>query len=114
MTPQECVDHLAIVTAAASQAAEVIDVLTGEGYCVTEVDSDGGMLEEATTTLLVGLSHERLPGLLEILHQHCSTQRRFMPAHADTPMVQVEPMVIEVEVGGATVYTLNVEHFEQL
>ncbi len=114
MTPQRAVDQLAIVTTAASQVTAVTDMLTGEGYSVTQVDSDGGVLSDPTTSLFVGLSRERLPRLLEIVRECCSTRRRLMPAHAEAAMVQVEPMVIEVEVGGATVYTLNVERFEQL
>ena len=113
MTPQGPVDQLAIITVAASQVAAATDMLTGEGYCVTQIDSDGGVLSNATASLFVGLSRERLRRLLEIVRECCRARRRLMPAHAEAAMVQVEPMMIEVEVGGAMVYALNVERFEQ-
>jgi uncharacterized protein YaaQ len=114
MTGAGAGDQLAIVTVSAAQAGPLTDALTGEGYCVTQVDSHGSVLSEPKVSLFIGLSRERLPRLLEMLRKCCPSRRRLMPAHADTPLVEVQPMMIEIEVGGATVYVLDVERFEQL
>jgi uncharacterized protein YaaQ len=113
MTAQGSVDQLAIVTVSAAQARSLTDSLVEEGYSVTQVDSDGGVLTEPTVSLLVGLASDRLPRLLDLVGTRCPSRRRLMPAHAETPLVEVRPMLVEVEVGGASVYVVEVERFEQ-
>jgi uncharacterized protein YaaQ len=112
--PHSVINQLVIANVAGSQAGELTDRLTRNGFYVTQVDSSGGILYEATTTLLIGLDEEHLPQLLENVRECCHTRRRYVPAHVEAPMLEVQPMMIEAEVGGATIYTLNVERFEQL
>jgi uncharacterized protein YaaQ len=114
MAPRRSGDQLAIVTVSAAQAGPLTDALTQERYCVTQVDSDGGVLSEPTVSLFIGLEQGRLRHLLELVRSRCPSRRRLMPAHAETPLVEVQPMMVEVEVGGATVFVLDVERFEQL
>jgi uncharacterized protein YaaQ len=114
VSPRESVNQLIIANVAGSQAGELTDQLTRSGFYVTQVDSSGGILYEATTTLLIGLNGARLSKLLDIVRECCHTRRRYVPAHVEAPLLEVQPMMIEAEVGGATVYALNVERFEQL
>ena len=114
MTPQDTVNQLVIATVSGGQAAALTDKLTRDGFYVTQVDSSGGILYEATVSLLVGLDQARLTHLLELVRDCCRTRRRFIPAHVEAPMLEIQPMMIETETGGATVYVLDVEHFEQL
>ena len=108
------VDQLVIVTVAGPQAGTLTNMLTRDGFHVTRADSSGGILREATTWLLVGLDRARLPSLLEHIRECCPTRRQFIAAHAEAPLLEVHPVMIEAEMGGATVYVLDVEHFEQL
>jgi uncharacterized protein YaaQ len=114
VSPGDVVNQLVIATVAGTQASELTDRLTRSGFYVTQVDSSGGILYEATTTLLIGLDKERLLQLLEHVRECCHTRRRYVPAHVEAPLLEIQPMMIEAEVGGATVYTLSVERFEQL
>jgi len=114
VTPSNVVNQLVIANVAGPQAGELVDRLTRGGLYVTQVDSSGGILYEAMTTLLIGLDEKRLPQLLEHVRECCHTRRRYVPAHVEAPLLEVQPMMIEAEVGGATIYTLNVERFEQL
>jgi uncharacterized protein YaaQ len=114
VTPRSIINQLVIANVAGSQAGELTDRLTRSGFYVTQVDSSGGILYEATTTLLIGLDEENLPQLLEYVRECCHTRQRYVPAHVEAPLLEVQPMMIEAEVGGATIYTLNVERFEQL
>lgn len=106
--------QLVIATVGGSQAGVLIERLTRAGFYVTQVDSSGGLLHEATVTLLIGLERESLPGLLELLRECCQTRRQFIPAHVEIPPLDVQPMMIEALVGGATIYVLDVERFEQM
>ena len=114
MTPGNTVNQLAIATVSGAQASTLIEALTRDGFHVTRVDSSGGILHEATVSLIVGLSHVHLDRLLEHLRECCRTRRRFIPAHIEAPLLEIQPVLIEAEVGGATLYVLDVERFEQL
>ncbi len=108
------VDQLVIVTVAHSQARALTDYLTQQGYYITQIDSQDGIWNEATASLLIGLNHRRLPPLLAHLREQCASQRRFVSAHITPPLLELQPPVIEVEIGGATIYVLDVEQFEQI
>ena len=108
------VNQLVIVTVFGAQAGMLTDRLTRDGFYVTQMSSRGGILHEAAISLLIGLDQVRLSHLLEHLYKCCRTRRRFIPAHVETPLLEIQPMMIEAEVGGATIYVLDVERFEQL
>ena len=114
MPPPSEVNQLAIATVNGAQAAVLTDQLLRDGFYVTQVDSSGGILRETAISLLVGFDRKRLPGLLAHIRECCPTQRRFIPAHVEAPLLEIQPMMIEAEAGGATVYVLEVERFEQL
>ena len=114
MTEPTTINQLVIATVAGTQAGSLTERLTRDGFYVTQVDSSGGVLYEATLSLLIGLDRTRLPRLLEIIRECCRTRRRFVPAHVEAPLLEVQPVMIEAEVGGATIYVLDVERFEQL
>jgi uncharacterized protein YaaQ len=108
------VNQLVVATVSGAQSGELIGRLTRDGFNVTQFDSRGGILHEATVALLIGLDKARLPRLLEHLRECCHTRRQFLPAHIEGPFLEIQPVMIEAEVGGATVYALDVERFEQL
>ncbi len=114
MAPPNVVNQLVIATIAGSQAGALADRLTRDRFYVTQVDTSGGILREAAISLVIGLDRGRLPRLLEHVRECCPTQRRYIPAHVEAPLLEIQPMMIEAEVGGATVYVLDVERFEQL
>jgi len=114
VTVRNAVNQLVIATVSGAQAGALTDRLTRDGFTVTQVDSSGGILEEATVSLLIGLDRAHLPRLLEYIRECCHTRRQFIFAHAEAPLLEVQPVVIEAEVGGATIYVLDIERFEQL
>ena len=114
MMPQPThVDQLALVTAFESQVNPLMARLTGAGFYVTQINTSGGLLYEARISLLIGLDQARLPDLLAQIRACCGTEVRFVPAYGETLAVDAQPMMFEAEVGGATIYVLNVEYFEQ-
>jgi len=114
VTTQGAINQLVIATVSGAQAGALTDRLTHDGFHVTQVDSSGGILYEATVSLLIGLNQAHLPRLLAHVRECCRTRRRFIPAHVEAPLLEIQPVLIEAEVGGATVYVLDVERFEQL
>ncbi len=114
MAASKVVNQLVVATVAGSQAGELTERLTGDGFYVTQINSSGGILHEATVSLLIGLDGARLPRLLEHVRELCPTRLKFLPAHVEGPFLETQPVMIEAMVGGATVYVFDVERFEQL
>lgn len=110
----DSVNLLVIATVSGAQADALVQRLTGDGFFVTRIDASGGFLVGASVSLLIGLDRADLPRLVEHFRQCCRRQRQMVPAHVEVLSVQMQPPMIEVEVGGALLYALNVERFEQL
>jgi uncharacterized protein YaaQ len=102
------------VTVAGEQATELIRALNKQGFFVTIVDSRGGLIDERLSSLLIGLNRARLPTLLNYIRENCRTRRRLIPTQVESPTMVFQPMMIEAETGGATLYVIDVERFEQL
>jgi uncharacterized protein YaaQ len=113
MTANTTIDLLFIIIVASDQAGELTDKLVQNRFYFTRIDSSGGFLEQATVSLLAGINHERQEQLLELIRTTCHVRRMYIPARVEPPMIQSQPVMIEAEVGGATIFILEVESFEQ-
>ena len=114
ITLSETVNQMVFANVAGSQARELVEQLTRDGFYVTQIASKGGFLREATISLLIGLEKIRLPRFLEHIRKICQKRRQFYPAHAEAPFLNTPVVMIEAEIGGATVYVFDIERFEQL
>lgn len=91
------------------------DALVKENIRATKLASTGGFLKSGNTTFLVGIEDDRVDGVLQIIDENCRSRKRMM-----APMSSMGgntdsyvPYPVEVEVGGATVFILPVDRFEQ-
>jgi uncharacterized protein YaaQ len=106
---------LAIVQDA--DAGAVLDALMTNGFRATKVSSTGGFLVRGNATILMGVPDDQVDTVVGLLREHCHARREFvspvMPlSEAAAARHWVQPL--EVEVGGATVFVINIERFEQL
>jgi uncharacterized protein YaaQ len=112
--PTATIDQLMIVTVSGEQTGDLVRKLNQDGFYVTVIDSRGGLLDERLSTLLIGLSREQQPHLLNRLRTECRTRRRLIPAQLETPLASAQTLMIEAETGGAVIYVLDVESFAQV
>ncbi len=106
---------LVIAVVQDQDATDAIQTLNNAGYRVTRVASTGGFFSEGNTTLLCGVEDAAVPRVIAILKQTCKKRTQLIPAGPN--IVESAAMMgafVEVEVGGATVFVLDVEHFEQV
>lgn len=83
------------------------------GASLTYLASAGGFLGRRNATLLVGLPADRLQDSLNVLHEACRQRIEYMTLPLEgSPMPMPAP--VPVTVGGATVFALPVERFEQI
>ncbi len=93
--------------------SKLLQSVTRDGLRATRLASSGGFLRSGNTTLLIGVEVERLEGLLLMIRETCP-QREEMLTLAQPIMGPADahlPFPIEVPVGGATVFVLDVEQF---
>ena len=94
-------------------STRLVSNLMGEGYSVTKLATTGGFLRAGNTTLLMGVNEERFQGAMDIIEKVCKSRKQV--ATSPYPMAGASnvyvPYPVEVMVGGATVFVLEVEQF---
>jgi uncharacterized protein YaaQ len=115
---------MAIVQAV--DARVLMDGLMAEGYRATKIGSTGGFLVRGNVTVLVGVEDDKVDGVLAILSKYCHGRREFV-----SPVVPISDSATargwsqphqggtgyrpaQVEVGGTTVFVLDVARFERI
>lgn len=94
-------------------STRLVSNLMGEGYSVTKLATTGGFLRAGNTTLLMGVNEDRFQGAMDIIEKVCKSRKQIATSPsptAGTANVYV-PYPIEVMVGGATVFVMEVEQF---
>lgn len=94
-------------------ASRLISTLMNEGYSVTKLATTGGFLRAGNTTLLLGGEDDRVKGALDVIEKVCKSRKQIAPSPASMVGMpgSYTPYPIEVVVGGATVFVLDVEQF---
>lgn len=91
-------------------SGSLIDDLTEKEYRVTKLSSTGGFLKSGNTTLLIGVDEEQVPSVLGIIEENCKTRELTTSLLTVTmPGDTYIPFPLEVKVGGATVFILDVD-----
>ncbi len=94
-------------------ASKVLKGLTQNGYSVTKLATTGGFLMAGNTTLIIGVEEDKVDGALEIIANFSKRRTQFVPPIAGSAESALVSMPIEVTVGGATVFIIDVERFEK-
>lgn len=97
-------------------ASRLISSLMSDGYRVTKLATTGGFLRSGNTTLLVGVEDDKLRNAMSIIEKVCKSRKQIATSPAPisgTTGVYV-PYPIEVTVGGATIFVLDVEQFAKI
>lgn len=110
LDPPGAINRLVIAIVNPDDAGPLVDRLVSSGFRLTRLDSAGGFLRRGNATLLLGLPASRVEDLLEIIQAECKTRTVL----AYELFVQSTPdllpaLPVEVQVGGATVFVLEVE-----
>ena len=97
-------------------AGRLISSLMKEGYGVTKLATTGGFLRAGNTTLLLGVEDEKLEHALEFIEGICKCRKQMVSANStslDVSMNMGMSSNIEIMVGGATVFVLDVVKFSK-
>lgn len=88
----------------------LMDELAEKDFRMTKLATTGGFLKSGNTTLLMGVDEARIPEAMLIIEENCKSR------DITTSMMSVTmpgdayiPYPVEVKVGGATVFVMDVE-----
>lgn len=107
---------LVIAVVQGEDAAQTVQALSGAGISVTKMASSGGFLQQGNSTLMIGVDDDKVDTALTLIRENCRERSQYMTPMP--PMVEpgefFMPYPVEVQVGGATVFVVDVERFEKL
>jgi len=110
----EPINLLVIAIIMGGQAGPLTQALREADFRFTEISTRGGIIQEPTTSLLVGMNSLRLEEFLSLARVHCQARLQYIPARLDASALQGQPLMIEALVGGSVLFALEVERFIQL
>lgn len=91
-------------------APSLIEDLTEKEFRVTKLSSTGGFLKAGNTTLLIGVEDAEVDNVTQIIEKNCKTREITTSLLTVTmPGDTYIPYPLEVKVGGATLFILDVE-----
>lgn len=107
---------LVIAVVQDDDAGDLIERLVHSRFSTTKLASTGGFLKEGNTTLMVGVSDEQVGEVIEIIKEMCQSRKQTFTAPVPpTGSANVFiPYPIEVMVGGATIFVLDIDQFEKV
>jgi len=96
-------------------AMDLIEELTDKNFRVTKLATTGGFLKSGNTTLMMGVEEEAVKDVVKVIEDVCKRRKEMVSAPTPTTIGSGSgmymPYPIEVEVGGATVFVLDVDQF---
>ncbi|MEW5866005.1 MAG: cyclic-di-AMP receptor [Bacillota bacterium] len=107
---------LVIAVVQDQDASPLMDMLVDRGFRATKLATTGGFLRQGNTTLLIGTEDEDVEDVVEIIKSVCRWRTQLIPPMSVVGR-SVESYVgqpVEVPVGGATIFVLDVTRFEKI
>ena len=95
-------------------AGAVIQNLSRNGFSSTRLSTTGGFLLAGHVTLLIGVEEERVQPAIDLIREQSHSRKQMVPAITEMSYGFMPAMPVEVTVGGATVFVVDVERFERL
>ncbi|MDF2820588.1 MAG: darA [Clostridiales bacterium] len=94
-------------------AGYLMEKLTNAGFYATKLASTGGFLKVGNTTLFIGTSDDKVEEVINIIKDVCKSGKQM--TLLNQPMTTMPEgymsYPIEVEVGGATIFVIEVNQF---
>ena len=102
---------LAVVQAQDAETAEI--ALTDLGVSINRLPSIGGFLGRRNASLLMGLSNQKIPEAVHLLDKNCRKRIEYVTVPVESAPLPM-PTPTPVTIGGVTLFTIKVEHYEEI
>ncbi len=106
---------LIIAIVNSDDSGAVSSALNKNGFFVTKMSTTGGFLRKGNTTLFIGTDDEKVDQVVEIIRTHAKKRVEKEPTVPPTEMGEFfTPIMVDVVVGGATVFVVDIARFEKI
>ena len=95
-------------------ANPVVQNLAKNGFSCTRLSTTGGFLLAGNVTLLIGVEEEKVQEAIDVIRRFSHSRKQMVSTFAELSYGYMPAMPVEVTVGGATVFVVDVERFERL
>lgn len=92
-------------------SSSVSSALNKADYSVTRLATTGGFLRAGNTTMIIGTEDEKVEKAIEIIGNESKRRTEIVPSTASYDIGRYASFPVEVQVGGATIFVLDVEQF---
>lgn len=86
--------------------------LTKKGFSSTKLATTGGFLRAGNATILVGVDEEKVQAVIDTIKEFSHSRKQMIPTTTEMSYGYYPSMPVEVTVGGATIFVVDVERFE--
>ena len=98
----------------ADDASTVVQNLMKSGFSVTKLSTTGGFLRAGNVTVLIGVDNSKVQDVIDIISTYSKSRKQLIPTTSEAGINFYPSMPVEVTVGGATIFVLDVERFEKV
>lgn len=96
-------------------ANAVMSHLTEAGYSATKLTTTGGFLRSGNVTLIIGVEKSKVDDVINIIGEYSSQRKQITPVNTTyIGESMLSSMPVEITVGGATIFVLDVEQFYKI
>ena len=95
-------------------SSSVMASLNKENFQVTKLATTGGFLKAGNTTLIIGTDDDKVEHVIKIIGNESKRRTEIVPSTAAYDIGRYASFPVEVQVGGATIFVLDVEQFHKL
>lgn len=89
--------------------------LNKAGFMSTKLSTTGGFLKTGNVTFLIGVEEEKVDSCLGVMEGCCSRRTQMVSTGAGSHMDQFfTSLPVEITVGGATVFVVDVDKFVKM
>lgn len=110
---QPKVNRLMIAVIQTQDAENVLHELNQAKLSVTRLATTGGFLGRGNVTLMIGLAAEQERTVIELLSRICRRRIEYIATPLEGAPFHM-PLPTPVSVGGATIFTVTVERYEEI
>jgi uncharacterized protein YaaQ len=95
-------------------APAVSTALTKNNFYITRLATTGGFLRAGNTTIIVGTEDEKVEKVIELIGSEAKRRTEIVPSTASYDIGRYASFPVEVQIGGATIFVLDVDQFIKL
>jgi uncharacterized protein YaaQ len=94
------------------EAEAVLDHLIEAGFTATYAESRGWVMRQSQLTLFIAVPKENVERVMDIIRQHCHSQIRINPVHAEGRKAGEEAPV-QADFGGAVIFMWGLDSVQK-